>query len=54
MSQDILEQLEAYRSDDMVKSAKLASALHWRRLELLLLGEILAELRKLNRKLSEK
>lgn len=51
MSQDVLEQLEAYRSGDMIRSAKLASALHWRRLVLLLLGEILIELRKLNQKL---
>ena len=54
MSQDVLEQLQAYRSGDMLKSAKLASTLHWRRLQLLLLGEILAELRKLNLKLGEK
>lgn len=51
MSQDVLELLENYRSGDMVKSAKLASTLHWRRLQLLLLGEILIELRRLNEKL---
>lgn len=54
MSQDVLELLERYRSGDMVKSAKLASTLHWRRLQLLLLGEILTELRKLNQKLESK
>jgi hypothetical protein len=48
MSQDVLELLERYRSGDMARSAKLASTLHWRRLQLLLLGDILAELRKLN------
>ena len=54
MSQDVLELLERYRSGDMVKSAKLASTLHWRRLQLLVLGEILTELRKLNQKLESK
>ena len=51
MSQDALELLEQYRTGEMAKSAKLASTLHWRRLQLLLLGEILTELRTLNRKL---
>jgi len=54
MSQDVLQLLERYRCGDMVKSAKLASTLHWRRLQLLLLGEILTELRKLNQKLESK
>ena len=54
MSQDVLELLERYRSGDMAKSAKLASTLHWRRLQLLVLGEILTELRKLNQKLGSK
>ena len=54
MSQDVLDLLERYRSGDMVKSAKLASTLHWRRLQLLVLGEILTELRKLNQKLESK
>lgn len=48
MTQDVLQLLERYRSGDMTQSAKLASTLHWRRLQLLLLGDILAELRKLN------
>jgi hypothetical protein len=48
MSQDVLQLLERYRSADMAQSAKLASTLHWRRLQLLLLGDILVELRKLN------
>ena len=51
MSQDVLQLLERYRSGDMAQSAKLASTLHWRRLQLLLLGDILAELRKLNQAL---
>ncbi len=51
MSQDVLQLLEQYRSGDMGRSAKLASTLHWRRLQLLLLGEILSELRSLNGRL---
>jgi hypothetical protein len=54
MSQDVLEILEVYRSGDMGKTAKLASTLHYRRLQLLLLGEILAELRKLNQKMGDR
>jgi hypothetical protein len=53
MPQDVLEMLEAYRSEDMGKTAKLASTLHYRRLQLLVLGEILAELRKLNQKMED-
>ena len=51
MSQDILEQIQAFHSGDIARSARLASTLHWRRLELIVLGEILADLRKLNQKL---
>jgi len=53
VTQDVLEMLDAYRSSDMGKTAKLASTLHYRRLQLLLLGEILAELRKLNQKMGD-
>jgi hypothetical protein len=53
MPQDVLELLEQHRSGDLAKNAKLASTLRWRRLQLLLLGEILAELRQLNRRLAE-
>ena len=52
MPQDVLELLEQHRSGDLAKNAKLASTLRWRRLQLLLLGEILAELRQLNRRLA--
>jgi hypothetical protein len=48
MSQDVLELVESYRSGDPHKCAKLASTLHWRRLQLMLLSEILTELRKWN------
>jgi hypothetical protein len=54
MSQDVLEILEVYRSGEMGKTAKLASTLHYRRLQLLLLGEILAELRKLNQRMEDR
>jgi len=43
-----MELLEAYLSDDPMKWGKLASNIQWRRLQLLLLREILVELRKLN------
>jgi hypothetical protein len=48
MSQDVLELVESYRSGDPHKCGKLASTLHWRRLQLMLLSEILTELRKWN------
>jgi hypothetical protein len=48
MSQDVVELVESYRSGDPLKCGKLASTLHWRRLQLMLLSEILTELRKLN------
>ena len=48
MSRDILELTAEYSSDDPLKWGKLASDINFRRLEVLLLGEILAELRKLN------
>ena len=49
MRRDIAELVEEYLSEDPVKWGKLASDIHWRRLQLLLLREILIELRKLNR-----
>ena len=49
MSQDVAEMVERYLSEDPMKWAKLASDIQWRRLQLLLLREILVELRKLNR-----
>jgi hypothetical protein len=48
MSQDVLELLEGYLSDDPAKMGKLASNVQFRRLELMLLREILIELRKAN------
>jgi len=48
MPKDILEISEEYLSDDQLKWAKLASDVNYRRLEILLLREILTELRKLN------
>jgi len=51
MPRDIAEMVEEYLSEDPVKWGKLASDVHWRRLQLLLLREILVELRTLNREL---
>lgn len=49
MSRDVAELVEPYLSEDPTKWSKLASELQWRRLQLLLLREILLELRNLNR-----
>ncbi|MDP2919979.1 MAG: hypothetical protein Q8O43_07165 [Dehalococcoidia bacterium] len=52
MPKDVLELLEEYISEDNPKRwAKLSSTVESRRLELLLLKEILLELRKLNGKI---
>jgi len=48
MARDVAETVEEYLSDDPTKWGKLASNVQWRRLQLLLLREILVELRKLN------
>ena len=48
MAQDVAELTREYLLDDPLKWAKLASDINWRRLQLLLLREILIELRKLN------
>ena len=50
MPRDILELTEEYASDDSLRWAKLSSEVNYRRLEILLLREILVELRKLNEK----
>ncbi len=50
MPRDIAEIVEEYLSDDPTKWGKLASNIQWRRTQLLLLREILLELRKLNQK----
>ncbi|HEY43439.1 MAG TPA: hypothetical protein G4O11_05585 [Anaerolineae bacterium] len=50
MSKDVVEMFEEFLSDEPAKWAKLSSDIQWRRLQLLLLREILIELRKLNSK----
>jgi len=49
MARDVAELVERYLSEDPAKWGKLASDIQWRRMQLLLLREILVELRKLNR-----
>jgi hypothetical protein len=49
MPRDVAELVERYLSEDPAKWGKLASDIQWRRMQLLLLREILVELRKLNR-----
>ncbi|MBE9471306.1 MAG: hypothetical protein IMY75_04250 [Chloroflexi bacterium] len=49
MDRDVIELVEGYLSDDPARWGKLASDVQWRRMQLLLLKEILVELRKLNR-----
>ena len=48
MAKNVEEMVEEYLTDDQVKWGKLASDIYWRRLQLLMLREILLELRKLN------
>jgi hypothetical protein len=48
MTKSASEIVEGYLSEDPAKWAKLASEVHYRRLELLLLREILIELKALN------
>ena len=48
MPQDVVEVVEGYLSEDPARWGKLASEVQFRRLQLLLLREILLELRKLN------
>ena len=48
MSQDVVTLLEDFVSDDPYRWGKLSSDIQFRRLQLLLLREILVELRKLN------
>jgi len=49
MARDIVDLVEPFLSEDPTRWGKLASDVQWRRLQLLLLREILVELRKLNR-----
>jgi len=48
MVKSAAEIVEEFLSDDAKRWGKLASEVNWRRLELLLLREILLELKKLN------
>ena len=48
MARDIVEMVGEYESEDPARWGRLASDVQWRRLTLLLLREILVELRKLN------
>jgi hypothetical protein len=48
MPEDVPELAARYLSEDRSKWAKLASDIEWRRLQILLLREILLELRQLN------
>ena len=50
MPQDIISLLDEYLTEDQTRWGKLASNIQWRRLQLMLLREILVELRKLNGK----
>jgi len=49
MARSAMEITEEFLSDDPKKWGKLASDINYRRLELLLLREILLELKQLNR-----
>ena len=51
MSQDITELVGKYLSDDPLQWGRLASEVQWRRLQLLLLREILLELRALRQEM---
>jgi hypothetical protein len=53
MSRDVADLVQEFLSDDPAKWGKLASNIQWRRLQLLLLREILVELRKLSLKAVE-
>jgi hypothetical protein len=53
MARDVVELVQEYLSDDPAKWGKLLSNIQWRRLQILLLREILVELRKLNVKAPE-
>jgi hypothetical protein len=54
MPKDIAELVGEYLPEDPTKWGKLASDIQWRRLQLMLLREILVELRSLNQVLSQK
>lgn len=50
MAKDVVELVEEYAGEDRTRWSKLASTIDSRRLQLLLLREILLELRKLNQR----
>jgi hypothetical protein len=50
MPQDVAELVERYLSEDPIQWGRLASDIQWRRLQLLLLRDILLELRDLRRR----
>jgi hypothetical protein len=50
MARDIVDLVEPFLSEDPTRWGKLSSDVQWRRLQLLLLREILLELREINRK----
>ena len=54
MVRDITDIVGEYLSEDPTRWGKLASNIQWRRLQLLLLREILVELRKLAVRMKEK
>jgi hypothetical protein len=49
MRKDVMGMLDGFLSEEPAKWAKLASDVQWRRLQLLLLREILLELKKMNK-----
>ncbi len=53
MSEDVMQLLDGYLTDDPSRWGKLASDIQWRRLQLTLLREILIELRRLNQQIAE-
>jgi hypothetical protein len=54
MSRDITEIVGDYLTEDQTRWVKLSSNIQWRRLQLLLLREILIELRKVTAQWTEK
>ncbi|HTX80527.1 MAG TPA: hypothetical protein VMC62_12705 [Longilinea sp.] len=54
MARDITDIVGEYLSEDPTRWGKLSSNIQWRRMQLLLLREILVELRKLTVRTAEK
>jgi hypothetical protein len=54
MARDVVDLVKPYLSEDSTRWGRLASDVQWRRMQLLLLSEILVELRELNRKERER